>query len=350
MDKTRTVADRAREDAINLLSGTLTAESEGQIEQRCREVPGYQEEFLETTRLMASLESLAEDSDVEQVLGHYQSTHSQKRSPAASKWRWSVAGMAAGLLLAVTVFLTFETTEQKPLVKIDRYITQIGEQKDVTLDDGSVLSMNTGTLMLVEMTGTSRRVILERGEVYFDVAKDPERPFTVAMGERSVSVLGTEFNIHKSPDQFTLAVVEGTVSIHKPEAVVDSSAPLLAPPQGESLTLTSSVPRKVNAQTVVEYQNDGDRMTASVDHNVSRYQQWRTGILSFRNEPLGKVVQQLNRYTAKKILVESVDLLDTRIYATIRTDQISMALEGLEKSLPIKVVVHFDRIVVSEKP
>ena len=347
-DKKQIATERAREDALNLLVDNVNPETEAHISRRCEELPGYRDELLETTRLMAGLEGLSEDPDVCAVLATYQSSSRHQPSVTGSKWRWPYVAAAACALLVVVIGL-FSGSTPDPQVKIDRYITKIGEQKEVTLTDGSVLTMNTGTLLLVEMTDTYRRVILERGEAYFDVAKDSVRPFTVALGERSVSVLGTKFNIYKSPDHFTLAVVEGVVSVHESEDTVDASAPLLSPIPGERLAFTSSAPRKITAETVVEYEYGSKKMIAFSDQDVAKHQHWRTGMLSFNNEPLGKVVQELNRYTAKKILVESSSLLDTEIYATIRTDQIPLALEGLENSLPIKVVIHFDRIVIADR-
>lgn len=348
-DKQRMIADQAREDAVSLLADGVDAETEAHINHCCEALPGYRDELLETSRFMADLEGLADDPDICNVLSTYQSDSTAAPVEETNRWHWSYVGVAAGVLLAVVASLFLSVDTPAPLVDIDRYITKIGEQKTVTLDDGSVLTMNTGTLLLVEMTGDSRRVILERGEAFFDVAKDASRPFTVLLGERSVSVLGTQFNIHKSPDQFTLAVVDGAVSVHKPQDAVYTKAPLVLPAGQERIQFSSRMQRKVTAGMVVEYDYASEKTVAYLDRDIARYQRWRTGILSFNNEPLGKVVQELNRYTAKKILVESSALLDTEIYATIRIDQIALALEALENSLPIRVIVHFDRIVITDK-
>lgn len=348
--------DQARKDALNLGVDEISSETEVRIKRSCEELPDYQNELLETSRLMASLEGLAEDPDVCAVLSVYQSD-SKEKSFKKNLFLWSSVGVAAGLLLAVTISL-FHVSETP--VDVIRYVTKIGEQKKITLDDGSVLTMNTGTLLSVEMTDISRLVTLERGEVFFDVAKDLDRPFTVSLGEQSISVLGTKFNIYKLPDRFSLAVVEGTVAIHESQDTVYTQsslytqssytqASLIQPEPGEHLQFSSRIPRKVTADTVVEYDSVEEKMVAFVEPDVLKHQNWKTGMLSFNNVPLGKVVQELNRYTIKKILVEDGELLDIKIYATILTDQVPMALKGLEKSLSIKIVEHFDRIVITHK-
>lgn len=341
-DQKQEAVEQARNDALSILMGEIASDKEVEIGRACREVPAYQEEFLETSRMMASLEGLSTDPDVCVVLNKYP-------SPRKSSRTWPKLTAAAGVLIAIVV--SWFMVSQPPVEKtqIDRYVTRVGEQREVELADGSMLALNTGTVVLVEMADDTRRIILERGEAFFDVAKDPQRPFTVVMGGRSVSVLGTKFNILRSPDQFTLAVVEGAVSVHDTESSDYVNAPLLKPTEGERLQLSAPGQRKVNAGTVVEYDFDADRLAAYSDTHIGHYQQWRTGMLSFKNEPLSKVVQELNRYSAKKILLESSQLMDREIYATIRIDQISMALEGLENSLPIKVITHFDRIVITEK-
>src|SRR5690606_13001818 len=108
---------------------------------------------------------------------------------------------------------------------LDRYATEIGEQKTVQLSDGSELVLNTNTRVLIDYTDSKRRAILDQGEAYFKVAEDAQRPFSVDAGVRSIAVLGTEFNVQKTGGGLTVAVVEGLVAVHRPEEKLLLSSP-----------------------------------------------------------------------------------------------------------------------------
>ena len=89
--------------------------------------------------------------------------------------------------------------------------TSVGERKTVTLPDGSEVTLNTDSELIVRYTSDHRRVILERGEVLFDITGESSRPFTVELDTRSSTVLGTRFNIRKLPGyELSVAVFEGT--------------------------------------------------------------------------------------------------------------------------------------------
>ena len=94
------------------------------------------------------------------------------------------AGVAAVLLLA-------------PLRSGERHTTAIGEQVTVRLDDGSKIQLNTDSELSVRFSKAERRLVLERGQAFFDVAHDPARPFVVDAGKASVRALGTRFDVRR---------------------------------------------------------------------------------------------------------------------------------------------------------
>ena len=104
--------------------------------------------------------------------------------------------------------------------------------------------------------------------------------------------------------------------------------------------------RRVEAGWVVEYDLASNRLTGRQCKDMSHYHQWRTGMLQFSGEPLYKVVGELNRYSAKKILIEDTAIMDLEVYAALRVDRLESALMGLEQGNPIKVSRYFDRIVI----
>ena len=172
------------------------------------------------------------------------------------------------------------------------------------------------------------------------------RPFTVNLGERIVSVLGTEFNIYRQPERFTLAVTEGAVSLHALSESGNPNAPALEL-NGDSTKGAEVIDQQaLLAGTVVEFDASTQQVAAYRPDNMNHLLEWRTGMLRFDEKPLHRVVQELNRYSVKKIVVDD-SIHDLNIYATIKLDAISRALTGLEYSLPIKVENQFNKIVIT---
>ena len=155
--------------------------------------------------------------------------------------------------------------------------------------------------MAVDYSGPARRIVLERGEAYFDVTEDPRRPFTVDLGVRSVTAVGTAFNIRKSPERYQVAVVEGAVAFH---AVTDGAVPSPPPVSADGRAVPVSAPgqRRVEAGWVAEFDVSTDVLTAFRPESMDRYRDWRSGMISFDRAPLYQVVKEMNRYSLKKIL------------------------------------------------
>lgn len=98
-----------------------------------------------------------------------------------------------------------------PAPIIAHYETQRGEQRDVALADGSTLHLNGATSLDVTLDEKQRQVALNRGEAYFDVAHEKDRPFVVRAGASSTRVLGTAFDVDMARGEVKLAVYRGRV-------------------------------------------------------------------------------------------------------------------------------------------
>lgn len=339
-------ARRATRDIVRLFEYEMSAGDQQRMAASCSDDADYQDSFVSTLRAIADMDELANDPDIIGVVQEGERAGQLVHNDSNSQLSWPRWAMAATILAAViaSVYVPYQSGSEDGVAL--RHVTRIGEQKTVDLPDGSTIILNTGTRVLVEQSSDIRRVILERGEVYFDVAKDAQRPFTVELGSRSVSVLGTQFNLYKSPDKFVLAVVEGAVSIHHHEEPLSAQAPLLSVPDGERVEYRDAAQRRVEAGTVVEYHVSQQKLAAFQPENIGRYQSWRTGLIHFDREPLYKVVQELNRYSGKKILIEDASIMNMEVYAGIKVDRLDMAMVLLEESLPVKVIKYFDRTVI----
>ena len=344
MRKPREIMSGDVEHALVRLWSDELSEAEAEaIHARVREDPRFREELHGAMEVLASMEALADDSENREILRDFRRILHERRSK-----RRLALGIAAGVLVAVgaglTHFSPWSGPDDSPLQK--HFITRVGEQQTLELDDGSVVTLNTGGQLAVDYSGPARRIVLQRGEAYFDVTEDPRRPFTVDLGVRSVTAVGTAFNIRKSPERYQVAVVEGAVAFH---ADTDDAAP--SPPpvsvDGRAARISAPGQRRVEAGWVAEFDLSADVLTAFRPESMDRYRDWRSGMLSFYREPLYEVIKELNRYSRKKILIEDASVMELNVYTAVNVHEIDSALEGMELVLPIEVVRYYDRIVIT---
>ena len=331
------------EDALlHLWSDQLSEAEAAAIQNRVRNEPKYREEFHGSLAILALMEALEDDTEIQAIVPKIRRLMEKRRS------RRNVAlGMAAGMLVAIGAGLTYFSPWSGPDDShLQKYFTRIGGQQTIELDDGSVVTLNTASQLVVDYSGQVRRILLERGEAYFEVAKDSDRPFTVDLGLRSVTAVGTAFNVRKRPERYQVAVIEGAITFHETMADMAASAPRVSA-DGHAVLLSTLGQRRVEAGWVAEFDVSRNQLTAFRPESMDRYQNWRSGLLGFASEPLYLVVQELNRYSRKKILIEDTSIMELQVYTVIRVSAIDSAVKGLELVLPIKVTQHYDRIVIT---
>ncbi|MDE0038676.1 MAG: FecR domain-containing protein [Gammaproteobacteria bacterium] len=327
---------------LRLWSDGLSTAEAAAIRRRVRNDPKYGDELHGSLAILAAMEGLADDPAVQEVVPDIRRLIQRRRSR-----RSAALGMAAGMLVAIGAVLAYVTPWSGPVgSRPEVYATGIGEQRTIRLDDGSQIAMNTASRLAVDYNERVRAVRLERGEAHFDVADDPERPFSVDLGARSVTALGTAFNVRKTPERYEVAVFEGAIAFHETGDELASSQPRISG-DGRAVVIASPGRRRLEEGWVAEYELGSDRLTATRPESIERYRAWRSGTLSFRAAPLYTVVRELNRYSRKKILIEDASVMELNVYATVGIDEIDAALNGLEELLPIQVTRHYDRIVIS---
>jgi len=211
------------------------------------------------------------------------------------------------------------------LVQPGRYqpaATAVGEQRTLTLADGSHVILNTDTSLSYRMGRSARAIRLARGEAFFEVRKDPKAPFVVAVDEGEVRAVGTAFNVRSWGGQTDVSVKEGVVAVRTHDG---QAGRLLA---GDHAVITAAGLRIVQR---------GDN-TAIVDA-------WTQGRLVYRNQPLSVVVKDLDRYFAGRLVADG-PLVDTRVSAVISLGDERAVLAALSQQLPISVSRRADDVTV----
>lgn len=223
--------------------------------------------------------------------------------------RWMAATAACLVLLAASVVVIsrpqFNGQSVTVARAIEAYETQIGERSTVTLSDGSVVTINTNSRIEVDYTDNQREISLIRGQGYFDVAEDINRPFVVVAGETRVVALGTVFDVRfDDQNEVQVTLVEGKVQVDDANAIAEpieairgySSAE--APATIELRPGERLVARTDAAPEIIE--TDGIEETS-----------WRRGQLVFRQRALSEVVAEMNRYSIQQLVLD----VDERVQA-----------------------------------
>ncbi len=341
------MAGAVERSLVRLWSGQLSKAEAAAIHSRAAADARYREQYLDALQALAGLQGLAGDGDIEAVAAETRSLGGQR-----ARNRRAGLGIAASLLLGAGLSAFYFTyLSGADGHRLERHFTRVGEQKTLELDDGSAVTLNTGTQLAVRYGETARTIVLERGEAFFEVAEDSARHFTVELGARSVTAIGTAFSVRKHPERYRLAVLEGKVLMHPAGAEASAYAlPVAANGQDGALgagRLEANGQRLVEQGWVAEFDLGRNRLTAFQPESMARYLGWRKGMLRFDREPLYRVVQELNRYSRKKILIEDTGAMELTVYAAVSVKELGSALAALERLLAIDITEHHDRIVIT---
>lgn len=174
----------------------------------------------------------------------------------------------------------------------DVYATAVGERRIVRLDDGSSVSLDAASRMLVSFTDERRAVTLERGRAKFDVAKDPLRPFTVTAGSQSVVAVGTSFSVELLRNQLRVLLFEGQVAV-VPRAVAAANIKVRRPAPATTQLLPG--------QELVASLSSGTAEVLPIE--AERSLGWESGRVYFVDMPLSDAVERINRYAASPIVI-----------------------------------------------
>ena len=231
---------------------------------------------------------------------------------------WTAAGLAAALV-AIS-FVTFGTPQYTAE-------TAVGAFQKIDFPDGSVAQLNTDSAIDTDFTATERRVRVVRGEVFFNVAKDPARPFIVISGPVAVRAVGTAFNVRQRAAGVEVLVTEGRVRLD------DSS-------QGRSLLPASAAAAEAPLLVAGERALVAERPSGSAPElatvakvdppAIQRALAWQERRLEFDAAPLAEVVAEFNRYNRRQLVIADATLAAKRFSGTFRADSYDPFVRLLE--------------------
>jgi transmembrane sensor len=232
------------------------------------------------------------------------------------------------------------------------YSTPVGGMNELTLADGSHVTLNTDTSIRVSLTERERRIRLERGEAFFDVAKNPSRPFVVYAGDKRVMAVGTKFAVRREHDDVQVVVLEGRVNLSASaqQALVTTDA---APRDGERTAAGAGVsippPTSLVAGAIARTSKSEVLVRPDAASEAEKLLSWRRGYLSFDNLTLAAAVAEFNRYNTRQIVIDAPAIASLRIGGSFRANNIDAFLDLMQSGFPIAVEHDGDTVVLRQR-
>ncbi len=213
------------------------------------------------------------------------------------------------------------------------------------LHDGSIVELNKGAQISIRYTGEERRVDLLSGEAYFEVAKNPDRPFIVSARGIDVKAVGTAFNVRLQNDSLEVLVTHGRVlmdssALIERDEVQKTEVPTISRPElGAGQRSLVSFATKVVLPVIEEI----------TEEEVEVELAWKHQVLEFVERPLSEIVEEFNRYNTRQITISDRELLDTEITATFRSYNLDGFVRLLELTGPVTATVQSDESITLSK-
>lgn len=250
-------------------------------------------------------------------------------------------GAMAAVAAMLLVFLGVNPSLRQAMIEgvvgaeTEVHATQVGEQRSITLDDGSTVQLNTDSLLEVRYTAGARDLRLVRGEAFFEVAANPARPFSVYGKDGVARAIGTAFVVRVRAERMDVTVTKGVVEVAALEpaparATLEAMAslPRIAP------ALVSAESGQVTTAVIAPQGISRDRLNAS---DAARQLAWRQGMLAFSGDRLDSVVADVSRYTDIDIEIADPALTDLRVSGYFKVGEVEPMLEALESGFNVKV-------------
>jgi transmembrane sensor len=245
---------------------------------------------------------------------------------------WQQAGFGKGYLqAAVAVVLLAVVAVIGFFIHANRagVVTQIGEQRALTLEDGSRVVLNTASHLVVRYNEHVRRILFREGEALFDVARDTGRPFIVQVGTREIRALGTSFVVRvdrEGGSPTTVTLIEGKLAVGKPSSR-QTSATLLSP--GERLTLAPGRAAQLDRPQV-------EKITA-----------WRTGQVDLAGTRLADAAAEMNRYSRTQVVIEDPQTANILITGIFRAGDVTSFANAVAGTYDLTVRQQENTLLIS---
>lgn len=320
----------------------VSSQSRAEFEHWLRRDPRHRRAFEELGGVWRALDELAEAKRDEKVATFVaEERRLYAALPVVPKpgrlHRWVPWAMAASLAIAAGASLWLQRGNEAQTLA-----TAVGQQRSAMLADGSVVQLNTNTIVETRFTRAQRLVYLRKGEALFKVEHNTERPFLVHAGGLVVRAVGTEFNVRvRDRRDIEVIVTEGRVAV---EPQPEPKLPKGVAPEPNPALLQHELGAGQRLETAAHTEAVAEITPVALSNTLA----WREGAIVFDGEPLVQAIAELNRYSDTRLVVADPGIHDLRVGGRFRTGDVDGFLEALVRALPVKARRASDNLVYIE--
>jgi transmembrane sensor len=283
------------------------------------------------------------------------------KPPPPTFVRWPRAGLVLTLPRALAAFAVLAIVAIGAMVyfRDSGLETRVGEQRNLSLEDGTRISLNTASRIHVHYDRAARRVDLDQGEAFFEVAKRAHWPFIVTVGGKQVTALGTAFLVRRDERRVAITLVEGMVA-------VSPAGEALPPASGQSLTPEPSPAVASSSGPQLQTQSysgqgltlsPGQRVTFAADDRATldrpaleKVTAWQRGQVILDHTPLADAVAEMNRYSDVELKIEELETARAQVTGIFRIGDSESFAQAVAETYQLKIIDRSGQIVLTGVP
>lgn len=290
----------------------------GRFEAWLMSDPAHASEYSAYLAIWEDFDSAAKLESLAQAMERKKAERLEQRTRLGKAMTHGLLGMMIILGSGLFGYKMWRAWEAQPVLQTASS-TGIGEIGRQTLDDGTALILNADTSVDIAYYRNKRTVTLHRGEVIFDVARDPERPFIVDSGHARVTVLGTRFAVNRLANLVRVSVDHGRVRVE----AQDNSG---------------------NTRFEPVILSDGEVAEVSLEERPQRIRRsandafaFQGGTLVFEQATLGEIAETLSRYRKVPVRAQVNPTDSAKITAIVQVRDIEKFLKALPTIAPVSI-------------
>lgn len=277
--------------------------------------PAHQRAYSEVAELWEDFDS---PSQV-QLLASAMEQKERLKEERKNRIKKSIASTLGVLMIAVASLLGYQIWQAQPLMQIAT-VTDVGQIKSQELEDGTKLTINSGSEIEIIYYRNQRLVKLYRGEAIFEVTRDESRPFVVDSGKAKITVLGTRFAVNRLQSLVRISVDHGSVKVESQST------------QGNA----NGAPLILKGGDVAQIDNSG--VAKRIDFNAADSFEFQQGIITFDQAGLEEIAETLSRHRRPMVHADVTSGHDVHITAVLNVKNVEKFLYNLPTMAP--VIIH----------
>ncbi|HEY5771905.1 MAG TPA: FecR domain-containing protein [Chitinophagaceae bacterium] len=297
-----------------------------------------------------SIEINSDDIVSEASPGFFRSLFSKKRL-------FILSFLAFIILTTGAIYLLTQKNDAKlPTEKgISSIVTKNGNRTKVVLPDGSQVWLNAGSNLDYDNSTFNKelRAVSLNGEAYFDVTRDPEKPFIIHTKKMDIKVLGTVFNVRSYSDEkiAEAALIKGSIEV----TLTDRKDQKIILKPNEKISISNEEPKSekkpekissVKAVAVRIPQFEVNDLKPNPTYNIIGEIAWTQNKLFFEDEIFEDIVLRMERWFGKKVTIANESLKNVHYTGNYENETLEEVLLSLKLSKSFNFRIGNDNVVI----